>query len=504
MARDPDIRLNVTTDDAVRNLGNLEGAAVDAEGKVEKLDGETVSLDTTDAQRALERVSDKLDAANKSADRAGKEGIPVSTNAFKDLTEGIGGPSAGAIGSAFAFGESIEGLGDLVEGFGGKLGLSEEQIGKVTGALGTALGVLGAVGVAFTVGKAAYDAFTSGAKKAAEEQKKFNDEVDKAEQSLRNVAEALREGDRAKAFRDIAKDLEPLLQGIADNGLSAADAIKEIAGESDGFTRASGERIKAIEDEITALEDERRTLTGPGAGAINNRISDLEKEKGAIEDVAEQIEIRRLGVEGATEIDKLATEALGDLNTAIEDQTEYLKDNAEKIEERRLKQLDAIETERDLETSLLDTKDALEQYDEKIAAANGDIGEQRRITIDTAREVEDLAKKWGLLAGPEGSVANINRTRESLEFLYRDLAPGSPLRAEIQNTINELSRIGSGFQTGGPITGSALALKEGGIRAGYTTNNTINVTVTSADPNAVVRALQTYVRQNGALPPSIR
>ena len=504
MARDPDIRLNVTTDDAVKNLGNLEGAAVDAEVKVEKLDGESITIDTSDTQRALDNVAKKLDDANAKADRAGKEGIPVTTNAFKDLTGSIGGGNTGAIGKAFEFGESIEGLGDLVEGFGGKLGLSQDQIGKVTTALGTTLGVLGAVGVAFTVGKAAYDIFTSGAKKAAEEQKKFNEQVDKAEESLRGVAEALRQGDRAKAFRDIAKDLEPLLQGIADNGLSAADAIKEIAGESDGFTRASGERIRAIEDEIAALEEERRTLTGPGAGAINNRISDLEKEKGALEDVTEQVDIRRLGVEGATEIDRLAEEALGDLNTALTDQTEFYKKNAEEIENRRLKQLDAIETEADLEIQLLDTKDAIKEYGDKMADANGNVDEQRRITIETAQQVYDLAKSWGALAGPEGSVENIAKTRQSLEFLYGDLAPDSPLRKEIQATINDLSRIGLGYQSGGPITGAALAAKEGGIRPGYMTNNTINVTVTSADPNAVVRALQTYVRQNGALPPSIR
>lgn len=503
MARDPDITLNVTTDQAVKNLTGLEAAAVDAEGKVEKLDGQTISIDPKDTTRAIDDLGKKLDDANAKANKVGKDGIPVTTNAFKDLSGAVGTQTTGALGSAFAFGEGLEGLGDLVEGFGGKLGLSEDQIGKVTTALGTTLGVLGAVGVAFAVGKAAFDVFSSGARKAEEDQKKFNDEVDKSEQKLRGVAEALAAGEKAKAFRDIAKDIEPLLQGIAEQGLDAADAIREIAGGGTPFTDRASRVIATIEGNIRDLQDRRTTAFDEELVQINDRIREYGKEKSALEKVVEQIVIRREGVKGATEIDRLAAIALGDLNTAITDQTEYLKENAQKIEDRRQKQLDAIDTERDLEMKLLDTKDALKQYDEKMQDANGNVDAQRRITIETAQQVIELAKSWGMLAGPDGSVDNINRTRESLQFLYADLAPGSPLRTEIQKTIEDLARIGVGFQTGGPITGAALGAKEGGIGRS-TTTNTINVTVTSADPNAVVRALQTYVRQNGALPPSIR
>ena len=47
-----------------------------------------------------------------------------------------------------------------------------------------------------------------------------------------------------------------------------------------------------------------------------------------------------------------------------------------------------------------------------------------------------------------------------------------------------------------------------GASSGYITPNgagsTINVTVSSADPNEVVRALQTYVRQSGPVPVTTR
>ena len=503
MANDPKITLNVDTSAAVKNLLGLEGQASETDASIEKIDGSTVSVDTSATQRALQEVAEKLERVDDKATKAGKQGIPVTTTAFKDLTEGIGGPSTGAIGSAFAFGESIEGLGDLVEGFGGKLGLSEGQIGKITTALGTTLGVLGAVGVAFTVGKAAYDIFSSGARKAEEDQKKFNTAVDAAEKSLRGVAEALKEGDQAKAFRDIAKDLEPILQDVATAGLDASDAILEISGAGKPFTDASRNRITAIDNEIEKLK-ELRLRDSAHAGEINNKIFFLKEEKTQLENVTREIDTRRLGVEGATKIDDLATEALGRLNTAVVDNTEYLKDNATKIEERRLKQLDAITTERNLELQLLDTKDAIEEYDAKILAAKGDTDEMRRITLETAGQITAMATEFGLLAGPEGSIENVKATREALTFLSGDLAPGSPLRTNILGTIADLARIETGFVSGGPITGRALSAKEGGINAGYRSNTTINVTVTSADPQAVVKALQTYVRQNGSLPANLR
>lgn len=482
MAQDPTINLNVDTTNAVRNLMGLETQALETDGSIDKIDGSSVSVDTTATQRALQDVAEKLERVDDKAQKAGKDGIPVTTTAFKDLTEGIGGPAGGAIGSAFAFGETIEGLGDILEGYGGKLGLTEGQIGKMTSALGNGLAILGGLGVALTVGMAAYEKFGQGAKKAREEQKKTNAEIDTAADSLRDVAEALREGERATAVRKVLEDITPLLDDMGKYGLNAADAVREIMGEGRPFTDAlykMATEMKGFDAESNqAREDLLLLLT--------------------------EIGNKRDGVERAAEQDGIATEVLGDLNTAVQDNTEYLKENTKKLEERRLKQLEAITTERDLELQLLDTKDAIEEYDQKIADAKGDTDEMRRITLETAGEITNMATEFGKLSGPEGSIENVKATREALTFLSSDLAPGSPLRANILGTVADLARIETGFVSGGPITGAALAAKEGGVNAGYRSNTTINVTVTSADPQAVVRALQTYVRQNGSLPANLR
>ena len=83
-------------------------------------------------------------------------------------------------------------------------------------------------------------------------------------------------------------------------------------------------------------------------------------------------------------------------------------------------------------------------------------------------------------------------------------------------SLTDAMRFRGGRASGGPVTagGTYLVGERGpelltiGASSGYVTPNgagsTINVTVTSADPNAVVRALQTYVRQSGPVPVNTR
>lgn len=500
MARDPNIRVGVETDEAVKNLGNLGDAAIEAEGDVSNLDGESVKIDTSQTTKALQEISEKLDKTAESARRTGKDGIPVTTNAFKDLTEGIGGPASGAIGSAFAFGETIEGLGDLVEGFGGQLGLSEEQIGKVTSGLGTALGVLGAVGVAFTVGKAAYDLWQQGAKSAAEEQRKFNEAVDAAEKSLRGVAEALAEGDRARAFRDIVKDLEPDLQALSDAGLDAADAVLEIAGAGKPFTDAAGKRRKAIEDEIAALETERETST-TNRGEINDRIEVLRNERSALDKVTESVKIRTEGVKGATEIDRLATEALGRFGETSDDVTEKLLEQTEAT-------YDLIGATREFEGTLDGVEQAVADYRDVIAETPNDLEAVDDAARETAESVIGMAEGFGELEGAaRGTEDWKNRTIAAVGFVAGSLAPGDPLRARLDDYIAQIAKVPAVVDTRFTNSTTPVPYAPGQSAPAPTRgqqifggNTTVNVTVTSADPNAVVRAIQTYVRQNGRIP----
>jgi len=507
MARDPNIRVGVDTDEAVKSLNNLGDAAIEAEGDVSKLDGESVKIDTTATTKALQEVSEKLDKTAESAKRTGKDGIPVTTNAFKDLTEGIGGPSTGAIGSAFAFGESIEGLGDLVEGFGGQLGLSEEQIGKVTSGLGAALGVLGAVGVAFTVGKAAYDLWQQGAKKAAEEQKKFNEAVDGAEKSLRGVAEALAEGDRARAFRDIVKDLEPDLQKLSESGLDAADAVLEIAGANTKFSETSKKKLDALDQEIylqkqvVANIDANVDATEEEIKSADEKLQALENEREMIKEVTEAVQIRAEGVKGATEIDRLAKEALERFGETSDDVTEKLLEQTEAT-------YDLIDATREFEGTLDDVEQAVADYRDVLADTPDDLEAIDDAARETADSVIQMSEDFGELEGAaRGTEDWKDRTIAAVGFVAGTLAPGDPLRARLDDYIAQIAKVPAVVDT--RFTNQAdpvpvpLSRSGGGadvLERRAIANTTVNVNVTSADPNAVVRAIQTYIRQNGRIP----
>jgi hypothetical protein len=493
MATDPKINLNVSTSDAVKNLSTLEGAAIDSDTAIEKIDGSTVNVDTSATTRALQEVADKLDKVDQNANKAGKQGIPVSTNAFKDLTEGIGGPATGALGGAFAFGEGIEGLGDLLEGFGGKLGLTEGQIGKITTALGTALGVLGTVGVAFALVQAANEKWGDTAAKEAKKQEELNQKIDATAESLRDVARAFREGDKAAAFRGIVDDLTPLLDDMAAAGIDAADAVLDIA---TGSTRTE-EKLKALGIETLKSAGGIENLTAKDVAYMKNN-----------ELLIEELSNRRIGMERATEQDLIAETALEQFNTTTEQTIELQREQVEAV-------LDTIDANRQFERSLDDTQQALDDYNQAIKDAKGDTEKIDDAARDAADTVIELATEFGGLEGAAtGTEEWQTRTTNALAYVAGTLAPDDPLRKRLLDYKAELDTIPAVKTTAITATYPGGALQPGGqavatpgqklFGAPGSTNTTINVTVTSADPQAVVKALQTYVRQNGSLPANLR
>lgn len=507
MAREPNIRVGVETDDAVRNLEKMGDAAVEAEGDVSKLDGESVKIDTSQTTRALQEVSEKLDKTADSAKRAGKDGIPVTTTAFRDLTEGIGGPASGAIGSAFAFGESIEGLGDLVEGFGGQLGLSEAQIGKVTGALGATLGVLGAVGVAFTVGKAAYDLFQKGAKSAEEEQKRFNDAVDAAQKSLTGLSDLLAKGEKEEAYRKILETITDELGLFTEAGVKASDIIKAIAdGSGDLVTRYKRE-ADALRDLGRDLEYEtearyaRQEITDEEYDAAIAQVEAYDRQANKIDEVTGKLEIWiEAGKEEARTAD-IIREALGELNTT----TAKYEEETRKATEAAL---DFLGVQREFEGTLDDVEDAVNGYRETLRDTPDDLEAIDDAARETADSVIGMAENFGELEGAaRGTEDWKNRTTAAIGFVAGSLAPGDPLRARLDEYIAQIAKVPTVVDTRFRSSADPIAVPLRGSGGGADvlerraiSNTTVNVTVTSADPNAVVRAIQTYVRQNGRIP----
>lgn len=493
MATDPKISLNVDTSNAVKNLLGLEGQAIETDGSIEKIDGSSVSVDTTATQKALQDVADKFEKVDRQSESTGKKGIPTTTNAFKDLTEGIGGPASGAIGGAFAFGQTIEGLGDIVEGFGGRLGLTEGQIGKITSALGIGLGVLGAVGVAFTVAQAANEKWGNAAEKEAKKQRELNTVLDGSAESLRDIAKAFREGEKATAFRGIVDDLVPLLDDMQTAGINAADAVLDIATNS---TRTET-NLKTLAAQLVLNRGGIENLTEADVIYLENNAN-----------LVEEISNRRIGMERATEQDALAEEALATFNTTTEESIQLQIDAAEAT-------LDNIDATRAFERSLDDTQSALDEYNQAVKDAKGDTEAIDDAARDAADTVIDLAGEFGGLEGAaKGTEEWQTRTTAALGYVAGTLDPDDPLRKRLLDYKAELDSIPAVKSTAISAAYSGMPLVPGGqavatpgqklFGAPGSTNTTINVTVTSADPQAVVKALQTYVRQNGSLPANLR
>jgi hypothetical protein len=185
-------------------------------------------------------------------------------------------------------------------------------------------------------------------------------------------------------------------------------------------------------------------------------------------------------------------------------------------------------------TDSLDQEVALDNAKTKLAeletAAKRAFGSGAQADIDAyEQKAADFVAQLALIAGGMGDIS-------SKEILIRFKTQGSEAALELARWIARGAEYGglsavdalnlAGISTnpvkpqalGGPVMGgTSYLVGERGPElftpssAGNITPNhalggggTINITVTSADPNEVVRALQTYVRQSGPVPVNTR
>ena len=199
---------------------------------------------------------------------------------------------------------------------------------------------------------------------------------------------------------------------------------------------------------------------------------------------------------------------MAEFNTTTEQTIELQQEQAEAV-------LDTIDANRQFERSLDDTQQALEDYNQAVKDAKGDTEKIDDAARDAADTVIDLAREFGGLDGAaQGTEEWQTRTTNALAYVAATLAPDDPLRKRLLEYKAELDTIPAVKSTAISATDPGAPLQAGGqsvatrgqqlFGAPGSTNTTINVTVTSADPTAVVKALQTYVRQNGSLPANIR
>lgn len=217
----PTLEVGADTSDADAKVG----AIADEAERLTSRDWITKILtDTGAAKSDLQALEGELDQTREHAERAnteldrttgGGEGSKLRGNAIADLT----GPLGDASGAASDFAGVFDGLGDTVEAFASKAGLSEAAAGGLASAVG-GLGVVVAAGAAaWTLWKGRQEEAAKKAKELLDTQTKLND--------------AIAKGDRAAATADFQKLYGPALKGADALGLSTQQLVDYITGVSD-------------------------------------------------------------------------------------------------------------------------------------------------------------------------------------------------------------------------------------------------------------------------------
>ena len=375
--------------------------------------------------------------------------------------------------------------------------------------------------------------------------------------SLSSVSDAKtispEEAERAKKFRDTMDDLK---DSVEDLGLMLADVLVPILQKAADIL-TSDEAKQFFDDLGNGLGAIWRFGNDP-VGHISDGVRDLAS---AAKDIPGDIWERNFGSEPQKQVAGLSSEMENfrrqeadtiDVSERLglmeRKKTEYLEEQQAVLAKKEYADK-YIQNQRRIIEESNKTRDAILGIDAAWDRLVGNLTEQ--VALDQAEQQladleeaaakafasgsdSDLAKYNELAAQFVGTLANIaggmgNISSREIEMRFKtsgnaaalDLARWLARGAEYAN-LSASQAIGEaglsfsipGRAMGGPVSagGTYLVGERGpelltlGSSAGYVTpnhelgGNTINITVTSADPNAVVAALQQYVRLNNRLP----
>jgi hypothetical protein len=461
----------------------------------------------------LTSVSDKLAEIDPN--------LQQSAGQFAGLaTAGIG--VAGAL--SFVAGQTIK-MKDRFTDADGEL----NKFGKTAKTAGIALGAFGALEIGFGV----FNAIT--------------DNAGKTERSLQDLAiqAGLSSGDIVGSFRDmvgnIADSLEmsDIWKGFGDDvEIAGQGAARNIEDLDKGFQKV----LDTSPQVAQKLLDEWRTQTEAldrNSGAYQENIKQIEKYQGWTDLATGSAAALAGGIDGATgAVDEFGNE-VGD---AADDLEEVIE-----LTDAWKERLDGFSKE----AQLADIAEALGEVYESGQAAFGEptqenIAKNQEDIRDLYQEVADYLEQLGNVPPDKQTeiLAMLDQGKylevfAMLDLLGKDITPTvypqverpkgfvgplleetagykPPVRpASMSPDLWERFLAGLEFRAnGGPIrAGQAYMVGEQGPEivvpnaSGTVVPNNkmggstvINVTVTSANPDDVIRAIQTYVRRNGQLP----
>jgi hypothetical protein len=489
---DIDIEINVDTGRGVDDLTRLGTASKDAGTELDKLDQTARGVDPSvsiDVDVDVDRI-DKAGEAFDKVDRKGRgmaDGVGFGNNALRDLT----GPLGDSTGAAGDMGDAFEGLGDIVGGLGAKLGLGEEAVGKLSGAVA-------GVGVVVAAGIAAWNLYKTAQENARRES-----------EQLLEVQKLLAESKYTDAAQKLAEDYAGTIRQLERFGLKSGDLVATLRGEGSAISELQGRYDElgvsiseaSAEGANPAIQSALRAQRDEVGLVIGNLQSYQSLWKTSGEDIAENDRIAgelSVALGGVTEEAGKATESVKAIALAFDDLTEALDDQS------------AIEDVRDAFDNVEDA--AIEAWN---AAAEG-APEAGRKMRDYQQSVRDAIEKVLGLGDeldnlPDETIASIavavndgdlGKARAILEGVAADLPPvkigidSDYLTQQFQNWLRS-SGPGSSSLNPSPAPGGGGGPAAGVVGGGSRRAQIVNYYPPRLSPIEQSRAERSYIRVQG-------
>jgi len=495
---------------AKREFDKFKGAIAGAEGTMGKFKaGSKAALDAVKANAAAFAIAAGASIATFAVKAVGK---------FQDVALAAGELSD-------ATGLSVEEASRLAE-VAGDIGIEasslETSIGKMNKQLGTSPELFEELGVQVAFAKDgsvdANETFLNvidrlnGIKDPAERARVGSELLGKGWQSM---SELIAGGsDKLRKSLDQVSDAKVINQEELDNARKYRQNMDNLKDSFDDLAIALGQNLVPILAETVGFLAD---IVGLVDKALSPTGDVIAKEFGEVYDLAQAAEAAREAYIGYYDSRIRATDANRYISDSMEDTTETVYDL--NIAWQRM--LDTIDQTQEIN----DVRDALNDVKEAAAEAFADptkIREYEEAVNRLILEIAQLASTVKISNADQNTLkvlvdtGQLERAVELMAIIKTGRGRVSLPQAVQAMTENDLFLGTLGIPRramGGPVGagGTYLVGERGpelltmGARSGYVTPNgamgaTVNVTVTSADPNQVVAAIQQWTRNNGSVP----
>lgn len=430
--------------------------------------------------------------------------------------------------------EEASRLAEVAQDIGIETGAIESGIGKMNKVLGNSPELFEELGVQVAYAKDgtvdANETFLNvidrlnGIKDPAERARVASELLGKGWQSMSELVAG--GSDKLRKSLDSVSDAKVIDQKELDKARQFRDNMDELRDSFEDFALELGENL------VPLLADAAGLLADI-TGAVN-KVLDLKPAGDVIEKITPGLK------EQAEQLEKLHDGWTGytDARLAAADQDRYviegLEDTEDAIYELNIgwqRLLDTLDTQ----DAINEARDAVEELKTAAAEAFADpskVAAYEEAVSNVIREIALLAETINLSNQDQNQLlvlvdtGQLERAVGLLAIIKTGSARGMNISVgqatqammEDEAFLNALVGPIAGRAMGGPVSAGTYLVGErgpelltlGSGQSGYVTpnsalgGNTINVTVTSADPNEVVRALRQYIVVNGSLPIAVR